>query len=91
MLAIARKALYCCHVLASNRRNQGDAGVHRPTIEMNRSRAAAADAAAKLGARETQLVAQYPKERHIARDIDGHLILIDHQAYWHQLTFPRRV
>src|SRR5207302_2682786 len=53
------------------------AGANGLAVDMDGAGAALGDAAAEFGAGEAERVAQHPKERHVAVDLDGLIAAID--------------
>ena len=57
--------------LADGHRRGDAAGADRPAIDMQRARTALPDAAAELGARQPNVIADHPQQRRLRVCIDG--------------------
>jgi hypothetical protein len=64
----------------TNRAHRQETGAGRLAGDVDRTGAALRDAAAEFGAREAQDVAQYPKERHIGRNVGLSFFAIDREG-----------
>jgi len=60
------------------------AGSHGLTVEVNRARAALRNAAGELGARQADVVTQYPQQRRLGLGIDLVGVAVDIQCKSHQ-------
>src|SRR2546430_7581453 len=66
--------------LVGDGRNGQHARPRGHAVQMHGTRAALCDAAAELGARETERVAQHPEERRVGCDVDGFALAVDGEA-----------
>jgi hypothetical protein len=60
-----------------NRVERDCAGAHRHAVDMHRARPALRDAAAIFGARQADMLADDPQERHVVLDVDLNDFAVD--------------
>src|SRR2546429_6660837 len=66
--------------LVGDRGDGQHAGARGHAVQMHGAGAALRDAAAELGAREAERVAQHPEERRVGCDVDGFALAVDGEA-----------
>src|SRR5205814_6502138 len=64
-------------LLVRHRRDRCDAGAHRLAVDVHRAGATQRHAAAELGPRETELVAECPQQRGLAGQVDSLALAVD--------------
>src|ERR1700722_8740867 len=80
-----------CDLSVADRADRQQTRADRIAIDLHRARAALCDAAAELRARHAQNIAQHPKERRVAFDIDCAIDAIDRDRAGHNSLHPIRV
>src|SRR5438270_283078 len=77
--------LDCCDLRFADAIDRSDTGAHRDAIEMHGASAAQCHAAAELRAGHAQHVAQHPKQRRVAVDIDAMRLTVDFNGEGHDV------
>ena len=76
-LPVLGEAFYGADLLAVARRREGQARADKPSVDGHAARAAHADAAAFLSARQTEIIAQRVKEQTIGFYLDLVILSVD--------------
>src|SRR5437660_1499132 len=88
MTAVGRQPFDGCDLLAAHRPDGRLTRAHSLPVQMHRTGAAQPHATAKLGAGESQRVAQDPQQRCFGSDLDLTWLSIDDEAYLSHCESP---
>ena len=75
-------------VLPSIAAQRQHAGAHRDAVDVHRARTAQRHAAAVLGARHPQVIAQHPQQRRVGRRVDLKRLIVDGYRCHLELSQP---